>query len=113
VLVAAPAYRERELDLVVVGPVGPAQADLRAEADQRGARLEEQAPVADALLDIGAPGRDARVLDRLGDVVVVVDRRADDLSGIGNGGAEPHFRERLSLRPGREFLRRREHALEV
>src|SRR3989475_4418929 len=59
-LVAALADHERELDLVVVATLGPAQANLLAEADQRGIRLEEQAPVADALLDVGAAVRDSR-----------------------------------------------------
>jgi len=74
-----------------------------AEADERGAGLEEKAPFADALLDVGAAVRDARVLDRLGDVVVVVDRRADDLAGVRDRREQLHFREILSLRPGRGF----------
>src|SRR5258708_15921487 len=112
-VVAATADDGRELDLVAVAPLGPAQAYFLPEADQGGIRLEEQAPVADALLDVGAPVRDARVLDRLGDVIVVVDRRADDLSGIGHRRAQPHLLDRLVLRPGRELLRRGEPPLEV
>src|SRR5438445_262466 len=84
-----------------------------AEADQRGIRLEEQAPVADALLDVGAPVRDSRVLGRLGDVVVVVDRRADDFRGVRHGREHLHPGKGLLLRLGRELLRRGEHALEV
>src|SRR2546427_38361 len=76
-LVAALADHERELHLVVVAPLGPAQLDLLAEADKRGIRLEEQAPLADALLDVGAAVRDAGIPDRFGDVIAVVDRRPD------------------------------------
>ncbi len=112
-LVTALADDERELDLVVVAPLRPAQANLLAEADERGARLEEQAPVAYALLDVGAAVRDPGVLDRLGDVVVVVDRRGDDLARIGHRREQLHLRKRLALRPGRELLRRGEHAPQV
>src|SRR4029077_13204735 len=75
--------------------------------------LKEQAPVAYAFLDVDAPVRDSRVLDRLGDVLLVVDRRADDLRAVGPGREKLRLGERLSLRFRRELLRRREHALEI
>jgi len=58
--------------------------------------------------------RDARILHRLGDVVVVVDRRAMIFEGLAQGGKELHLGKGLLLRPwARASSPSAEHAPEV
>ena len=81
----------REFNLMVRAAVSERNPNFLAAADQRTIRLQEQAKLVQfgerlAMVDLC-------VSVGLRDVVLVIDRRADDLARIGDRGAQFHLRQ--------------------
>ena len=100
-LAASFANHHRELDLVVVASFGKTQNDFIADANQRGASLEEHAPIANG--GDGSAMANVAVLGAFLRMGFVVDGRANDLARVGHRRVVVHRAGRMLLPRARSF----------